>query len=150
MLAENSAHDSQAVMKNVFSLTKTQLDFLGSCHWQLSCLKATHTQIDFRKREWGKKKNPSLMALSLWKLFEICSWLCVMLRGFSEDETLLVLFFPFPSSPARFLFPPLPSLPRTQEASAEERGKLVFSFVDDSTDIWQEWPLSLLITASHS
>ena len=101
-------------MKNAFSLTKTQLDFLGSCHWQLLCLKDTHIQIDFRKREWGKKTNPLQMALFLWKLFEIYSWLCVMLRGYFEDETLLVLSFPFPSSPARFLFFPLPSLPKTQ------------------------------------
>ena len=54
------------------------------------------------------------MTLFLWKLFEIYSWLCVMLRGYFEDETLLVLSFPFPSSTARFLFVPLPSLPETQ------------------------------------
>ena len=64
-----------------------------------------------------------------------------MLRGYFEDETLLVLSFPFPSSPARFLSPPPPLSPaslRNKEASAEERARLVFSFVDDSTDIWQE------------
>ena len=79
------------------------------------------------------------MTLFLWKLFEIYSWLCVMLRGYFKDETLLVLSFPFPSSPARFLFSPLsPASLRNKEASAEERARFVFSFVDDSTDIWQE------------
>ena len=110
MLAQNSAHNSQTVTKNVLSLTKTQLVSLDraidNCHvWR------THTQIDFRKREWGKKTNPPSMILFLWKLFEIYFWLCVMLRGYFEDETLLVLSFPFPSSPARFFPPPSPQLP---------------------------------------
>ena len=127
MLAQNSAHNSQTVTKNVLSLTKTQLVSLDraidNCHvWR------THTQIDFRKREWGKKTNPPSMILFLWKLFEIYFWLCVMLRGYFEDETLLVLSFPFPSSPARFFFPPLPSFPTKQRGLCGEESEVGLFF----------------------
>ena len=114
MLAQNSAHNSQTVTKNVLSLTKTQLASLDraidNCHvWR------THSQIDFRKREWGKKTNPHQWSSSyenyLKSIFDFVSCCEVILRTKPYWSSLS------PSHrPPRAFFPPppLPSFPTKQ------------------------------------
>ena len=92
-------------------LKQTQLVYLDraidNCHvWR------THTQIDFRKREWGKKTNPpSMIRLPMKIIWNLFLTLCHAARLF-WGRNLIGPLFPLPIVPrALSFFPPSPQLP---------------------------------------